>query len=137
MKISYLLGPIVCISVLLLTVRSLYNYYPINRDRIVGVYRIDTQFYPGSNADWQYDHFSFEIQENDNFIFREKLKDGSIKIKKGRVEWYRRSSPMLFRINIDHDLVDKYPALYRGNRKFYFVFETKFGNMFYRKIDKG
>lgn len=33
-----------------------------------------------------------------------------------------------------HPLIDQYPALYRGNRKFYYVFESKFGNMFYRKV---
>ena len=118
-----------------LIVLGLYHHYPITKNRIVGHYEIDTNFYPGKNAEWQKELFSFEITENE-FLFHEKLKDGSIKTSKGKVEWYRNSPPMLFRINMgkSHPLIDEYPALYRGNRKFYYVFESNFGNMFYRKV---
>ena len=112
-----------------------YFSFPINKERIVGVYRIDSNFYPGKNADWQHEHFSFEITENDDFIFFEKLRDGTQKPHLGKVIWLREREPMLYRIVMDdpHPLVDEYPTLYRGNRKFYYVFESKFGNMFYRK----
>lgn len=119
----------------LFTLFVAYHYYPIDKGRVVGVYRIDADFYPGENADWQKELFSFEITENDEFIFREKLKDGSFKETMGKVVWLRQSSPMLFSIMIDtkHPLIDENPTLYRGNRKFYYVFDSKFGNMFYRK----
>ncbi|MBF7073585.1 hypothetical protein ISG33_09285 [Glaciecola sp. MH2013] len=111
--------------------------YPITKDRIVGSYSIDINFYPGSDATWQKEHFSFEITENDKFLFHEKLKDGNIKTIKGSIEYYRNAPPFLFRIHLEeyHPLIDEYPSLYRGNRKFYYVFESKFGNMFYRKVD--
>jgi hypothetical protein len=114
----------------------IYQSFPITKDRIVGSYSIDTNFYPGSNANWQKEHFSFEITENDEFLFYEKLEDGSIKTIIGKVEYFRESPPMLFRIRLNepHPLIDPYPSLYRGNRKFYYVFESKFGNMFYRKV---
>ncbi len=114
----------------------LYAHYPITKERVVGLYQIDASFYPGENADWQKEHFSFEINEKDEFLFHEKLKDGNVKTIKGKVVWFRRSPPMLFRIDIEHahPLVDEYPTLYRGNRKFYYVFDSKFGNMFYRKV---
>jgi len=114
----------------------LYSYFPITKDRIVGEYEIDTSFYRGTNAEWQKEHFKFEITSEDKFIFFEKLADGSYKKTEAEVEWYRNSPPMLFRLILKspHELIDTYPALYRGNRKFYYVFETKFGNMFYRKI---
>ena len=115
-----------------------YQDFPITKERIVGKYSIDTNFYPGSNANWQKEHFSFEITHNDEFLFYEKLEDGSIKTISGRLEYIRVSPPMLFRIRLDeqHALIDPYPSLYRGNRKFYYVFESKFGNMFYRKVDR-
>lgn len=115
---------------------ALYAYFPITKDRVVGLYEIDTSFYPGENSDWQKKNFSFEITEDNEFIFNEKLKDGSTKAVRGKIEWYRQSTPMLYRIvmNQEHPLIDQYPALYRGNRKFYYVFESKFGNMFYRKV---
>ncbi|WP_289029069.1 hypothetical protein [uncultured Paraglaciecola sp.] len=114
----------------------LYAYYPITKERVVGLYQIDTNFYPGKNADWQKEHFSFEINENDDFLFHEKLKDGTVKTIKGKVVWFRQSPPMVFRIEMEHahPLVDEYPTLHRGNRAFYYVFDSKFGNMFYRKI---
>lgn len=106
--------------------------------RIPGCYHIDRNFYPGLNAEWQYNHFRFEITRNDDFLFYEKLKDGSVKRTEGRVEYYRRSPPFLFRIEgiPEHPLVDFYPSHYRGNLKFYFVFESKFGNMFWRKVSR-
>ncbi len=115
---------------------AIYAHYPISKERIVGVYKIDSSFYPGANADWQKEHFYFEIKENNEFLFHEKLKDGTYKTEKGQVEWFRNSPPMLFRIAMPkaHPLIDQYPTLYRGKRKFYYVFESKFGNMFYRKV---
>jgi len=48
---------------------AMYAHYPITKDRIVGVYEIDTNFYPGKNANWQKEHFFFEITEDDTFLF--------------------------------------------------------------------
>ena len=112
------------------------NHHPINKKRIIGTYKIDTRFYPGPNADWQHNHFWFEITQNNQFLFHEKLKDGSTKTITGKVEWYTESTPTLFRIHLlkEHPLIDLRPTLYRGNKKFYYVFESEFGNMFYRKI---
>ena len=120
----------------ILIVLALYNHYPITKERIVGLYEIDENFYPGENAAWQKQHFSFEITIDNEFLFYERLKDGTTKTVRGKIDWYRRSPPMLYRIVMEHEhpLIDEYPALYRGNRKFYYVFESKFGNMFYRKV---
>jgi len=121
---------------LLIICISLYSYFPITKDRVIGLYKVDKSFYPGENSEWQSEYFSFEITSDDKFLFHEKLKDGSIKTITGNIHWYRNSPPMLFRIELleKNSLIDEYPALYRGNRKFYYVFESKFGNMFYRKV---
>lgn len=136
-KVIYLkkLGVIWILPSLLLGL-ALYTHFPITKERVVGLYEIDENFYPGENSAWQKQHFSFEITEDDNFIFYEKLKDGSTIQVKGKIDWYRRSTPMLYRIILEqqHPLIDEHPTLYRGNRKFYYVFESKFGNMFYRKF---
>lgn len=116
---------------------ALYASYPITKKRVIGTYEIDDRFYAGENAQWQKKHFYFEITEDDLFLFHERLKDGSHKTVRGNIQWYRQSPPMLFRIVIDgdHPLIDEYPALYRGDRKFYYVFQSRFGNMFYRKVE--
>ena len=111
-----------------------YKWCEVPRSRIYGKYEIDRKFYPGGNADWQHSLFNFQITKNDEFIFTEKLKDGSRKDIRGNIEWYRISTPHLFKIaGTTSSLIDEYPSHYRGNCKFYFVFQTKYGNMFYRK----
>lgn len=114
----------------------LYHHYPITKERIVGTYKIDTSFYPGQNAKWQHAHFHFQITDDNQFLFYERQKDNTYKVTQGDIEWYRGSPPYLFRINMKekHPLIDELPSLYRGNRKFYYVFDSKFGNMFYRKV---
>lgn len=32
---------------------ALYAHYPITKERVLGLYQIDTSFYPGENANWQ------------------------------------------------------------------------------------
>ena len=44
---------------------------------IYGVYRIDREFYPGPNADWQYEHYRFEIKD-DTFILTEIEEDRTV-----------------------------------------------------------
>jgi len=112
-----------------------YNWCEIPRSRIYGKYEIDRSFYAGENSDWQHKIYSFEITPENEFRFIEKNKDGSNKLTSREINWYRKSSPHLFRIvEANSPLIDEYPSHYRGKCKFYFVFETKFGNMFYRKL---
>jgi len=108
----------------------------IDKSDIVGTYEVDKEFYPGSNAKWQNSLFSFVINEKDEFFFYEKLADGNFKVIEGKIEFYRNSNPALFRIVVSspHKLIDIYPALYRQKFGFYYVFESAFGNMFYRKV---
>ena len=124
---------VICFG-LMLSAYAAFMDNPITQDRIVGTYRVDSSFYPGANSDWQAQHFYFEVRNDDRFIFYEKLADGRYKTVEGRVEWYN-ASPDKFRIVMakPHALIDELPTLYRGNRKFYYVFNSKFGNIFWRK----
>lgn len=108
----------------------------LSKNDIVGTYEVDSEFYPGDNADWQKQLFSFVITENDEFWFFERLADGSYKQIKGDLQYYRNAHPMLYRIVLDHPhkLIDEYPTLYRQRFGFYYVFDSAFGNMFYRKV---
>ena len=90
------------------------------KGRIYGKYEIDRDFYSGENADWQHQIYSFDITNNDEFIFSEKLSDGRKRKVFGKIEWYRNSAPYLFRIKVaNSSLIDEYPGHYRGNCKFY------------------
>src|SRR6266436_1219174 len=60
---------------LFIGVLTAFSWYaapiPINKNRIVGSYEIDTNFYSGANADWQREHFRFQVTSDDKFVFFE------------------------------------------------------------------
>lgn len=107
----------------------------VDQDRIIGTYEVDTDFYPGPNADWQKEHFRFEIAKGNKFIFYVRLADGTEREYIGRVNWaYQRVEKWSVDIDEPYKIVNKYPTLYRGYFSYYYVLETKdFGNMFFRK----
>ncbi len=123
---------------LLGTLSALDYNSKVNRGKIIGEYHIDTTFFPGENATWQKKHFRFVINDNDEFIFYSRLKDGNELQYLGEVSWrYGRNRADRWSLNMSksHHVIDPSPTLYRGKGKFYYVFKSKhFGNMFFRKI---
>lgn len=115
-----------------------WYFSPISVDKhlIIGTYEIDTKLYPGKNANWQKEHFRFQITEDDQFIFYERLADKTERVSYGRVKWAKeRTEKWSILIEKPHHVIDQHPVLYRSNRGFYYVFRSKlFGNMFFRKV---
>ncbi len=132
---------VLTISVIILNLIVDYNRTPIRltKNDIVGEYRIDTTFYPGANAKWQYDHYKFYITNKDSILFVEmKEKEIPRTIHKHKIK-YSNIPPNLWSIVADttHHIIRNQPTLYRGHYKFYYVFHSeKFGNMFFRKLQK-
>jgi hypothetical protein len=128
--------------VLLLIPFSLFmdNYRrPIHLTKadFVGDYRVDTTFYPGRNARWQYDRFGFRILESDSIIFVE------INDKGTRINVHRHpinisaGPPSLWTVTDETSspVFQQPPTLYRGHTRFYYVFDSEgYGNMFFRKV---
>jgi hypothetical protein len=130
-----------------------YKPMPLTKADIEGVYRIDTSFYPGANARWQYEHILFTIDSN---LYKVKIRyDGEgQKVFNDYVYWKQYSTPQLwqfgrgsrgittdakltFRIVPDSVMIlGCQPILYRSHNRFYYVFEnTPWGNLFFRKSD--
>ena len=107
----------------------------VDQDRIIGTYEVDTEFYPGPNAEWQKEHFRFEVAKGNKFILYARLADGTEREYIGRVNWaHQRIEKWSVDIDEPYKIVNKYPTLYRGYFSYYYVLETKdFGNMFFRK----
>jgi hypothetical protein len=132
---------VLTISVIILNLIVDYNRTPIRltKNDIVGEYRIDTTFYPGANAKWQYDHYKFYITNKDSILFIVmKEKEIPRTIYKHKIK-YSKIPPKLWSVVADttHHLILNQPTLYRGHDKFYYVFHSeKFGNMFFRKLQK-
>ena len=132
---------VLTISVIILNLIVDYNRTPIRltKNDIVGEYRIDKTFFPGTNVKWQYDHYKFYITNKDSILFIVmKEKEIPRTIYKHKIK-YSKIPPKLWSVVADttHHLIRNQPTLYRGHDKFYYVFHSeKFGNMFFRKLQK-
>lgn len=108
------------------------------KENVIGEYRIDKDFYPGVNAEWQFAHYKFFITKEDEIIFICMNDKGNTrKIFKHKIS-YIDGPPALWKIQSDstHHIIQNQPTLYRSHNDFYYVFNsTKYGNMFFRKSD--
>ncbi len=111
----------------------------LTKQDIIGEYKIDTTFYRGNNARWQYAHYYFSINQSDSLQLSVLDKTGkTAQIYKHKIN-YSAGPPDLWSIadtgSVYHVIKNK-PTLYRSHDRFYYVLHSeKFGNMFFRKIN--
>lgn len=108
----------------------------VNKKDIYGTYIIDRDFFKGNNADWQYNHYRFEITKNDELYFY--MTDGQkvLKIYKREVKFIEGYASTHLKIINENPkfILESEPTLYRNSWDFYFVFKTKpYANMFFKK----
>jgi hypothetical protein len=109
----------------------------LDQDDIYGEYIIDRTKFSGEQSDWQYNHFKFEIKEDNTILFYEIENDKILKTHKGTVGFHSAYKRPRIIIDIDkprHHIIENKPTLYRSIWSFYYVFESpKFGNVFFTK----
>ena len=102
-----------------------------------GEYVIDRSYFKGKQADWQYDHFRFEITKGDSIFFYVTEKEKVIKIFKGTITTLKPYSSERLVIKMEqptHQILTTNPTIYRDIWDFYLVFNSpEFYNMFFRK----
>ena len=54
---------------ILLVVGFINSPTTVDKEDIFGKYEIDKDMFKGNDANWQFQHFSFEINKNEEFIF--------------------------------------------------------------------
>ena len=130
------------LTILLFIIATVADHFrtPIRLTKhdIIGEYRIDTNFFSGTNAKWQYDHYRFTITPSDSIIFNVTNKDTIIKTFKEKIV-YSSGPPDLWKVqsNTTYHVIKYPPTLYRGHKRFYYVFKSDiYGNMFFRKVEK-
>ncbi len=135
-----ILGAIWGLIILVFISVVISDYYrapiKLTKSEIIGDYHIDTNFFTGTNAKWQYEHYKFTITPTDSIYFFVTNKDTIKKIFKGKLK-YSSGSPDLWSIQFDttYHVIKYPPTLYRGHNKFYYVFKSDiYGNMFFRKV---
>jgi hypothetical protein len=141
-KALKILGIVWLLTIIIIMTGIIADHYrtPIRLTKadIIGDYRIDTNLFPGTNSKWQYDHYWFTITPNDTIIFHVTNKDTIIKTFKEKIV-YSSGPPDLWKVQNDtaYHVLECPPTLFRGHKKFYYVFKSDYyGNMFFRKADK-
>jgi type IV secretory pathway TrbL component len=101
-----------------------------------GYYQIDTSFYPGKQAKWQFENLKLKLTANNQLLLYDK--NSRNKIIKGKfttVTPYNSARLVIISTNQSHHLLKENPTTYRSNSSFYLVFHSdKFKNVFFRKI---
>ena len=102
-----------------------------------GEYIIDKSFFPGKQSNWQYDHFRFEIKQDDKLYFYESEKDKVVKTYIGTISTVRPWNSERLIINMEKPtihIMKSNPTIYRNTWDFYLVFYSeKFNNMYFKK----
>ena len=110
----------------------------LSKDDYYGSYIVDRNYFPGKQADWQYNSFRFDIKDNDSIYFYYIYNDRIVKTYKGRISTVKTSyGSERLAIHMEqptHHIVITNPTIYRGNWDFELVFNTpKFNNVFFKK----
>lgn len=102
-----------------------------------GEYIINRDYFEGEQTDWQYEHFRFEITEEDSLFFYVTDKEKILKTFRGTIKTtapYRSARLMIEMDEPTHHILSSNPTTYRSAWDFYLVFESpKFHNLFFEK----
>ena len=108
--------------------KDYYGQYIINRD-----------YFPGRQADWQYEKFRFEIKDNDSIYFHLTDKQKILRTYRGTITTTAPSQYISERLIINmeqptHHVMTSNPTTYRSAWSFYLVLNSpKYKNMFFEK----
>jgi len=111
----------------------------MEKDDYYGEYVINRDYFKGEQTDWQYNHFRFEITDQDSIFFYVTDKEKILKTYAGTI---RTTDPRNYhsaRLIIEmeqptHHILKSNPTTYRSAWDFYLVFKSpKFYNVFFEK----
>ncbi|MRI63431.1 hypothetical protein EDM00_05435 [Ornithobacterium rhinotracheale] len=112
---------------------------PINlkKEDYYGEYIIKKDFFKGKQADWQYNHYRFEIKRNDSIYFYITENEKILKTLRGKISTVKPFNSERLVIKMDsskfHILEDN-PTIFRNPKGFYLVFRSsKYYNVFFEK----
>lgn len=128
------------IVAIFLAIISVLNFFTYKKqllpEDIYGDYIIDRSKIPGKQADWQYNHYRFEITPQNEFYFHVTDKERVVKTYTGTVSFLEAYKCRLV-LHVDspaHHIMEEKPTLYREVWSFYYVFNSpKYGNVFFTK----
>jgi len=129
-------GIVFLICAIIYSIHFFTDRTDVTQKDIYGNYIIDKSKYPGKEANWQYDHFRFEITRQDSILFYVTDKKTIIKTYRGKVQ-YSQKGRIILNVNLPRsEVIVDTPILYRNIFSFYYVFHSKYyNNVFFKKGD--
>ena len=122
---------------LLILAGALFKKMELTKDDYYGQYIIDRDYFKGTQADWQYNSFRFEITENDSIFFHITEDENITHTYKGTVSTITPYSSARLIVHMDsprHHILTSNPTIYREAWGFFLVFNSpKFNNMYFRQ----
>ena len=130
-------GGLISLLVLSFVFRPLWEKKVLDKSDFYGDYVIDRNYFPGKQADWQYNNFRFEIKENDSIYFYVTNEKKVVKTFKGTISTLKSYNSARLVIKMEqptHHILTSNPTIYRETWDFFMVFNSpKFHNMYFRK----
>ncbi len=110
----------------------------LDKSDFYGEYTIDRNYFPGINADWQYNRYRFEIKDNDSIYFYSTDEEKILKTYKGKIFTDKKrytSRRIKFKMEQPtHHILTDNPTIYREPWDFFMVLNSpKYHNMYFRK----
>jgi len=120
-------------------VRWLTSKIELDKEDYYGEYVVNRDYFKGRQTDWQYNHFRFEITEQDSIFFHVTDKKEIVKTYRGTIKTtnpeYHRSARLIIEMEQPtHHILTSNPTTYRSAWSFYLVFNSpEFYNVFFKK----
>ena len=128
---------IVGLIIFSLTAQILTAKKELKKKDYYGQYIIDRDFFPGKQANWQYENFRFEIKDDDKIYFYVTDKNKIVKTYIGTISTISPYGSERLVINMEQPtihIMKTNPTIYRSAWSFYLVFHSdKFNNMYFKK----
>lgn len=131
-------GGLIVSGIVLIVVANLWaDFRDIHKKDLYGEYVIDRHIFRGKQADWQYNHYRFELTEKGEILFHITDKSRIIKTEVCQISFienYRHPRLKITVTDSTYHVIDGIPTLYVNGSDFYYVFESsRYGNMFFTK----
>jgi len=117
-------------------IRLLTDKEILQKKDYYGEYIVDRDYFPGRQADWQYNNFRFVIK-NDSIYFYVTDKEKIVKTYRGTITTSKPTISERLIINMEqptHHIMTSNPTTYRSAWSFYLVlYSPKFNNVYFKK----
>ncbi len=132
-------GPILALVFLSSALRWLLEKKNLDKNDYHGSYIINRNYFAGKQADWQYNHYRFEIKDNDSIYFYATNGAKILKTYKGKISTtdnYVSARLILHMDSNTHHIVSQNPTTIRSAWSFILIFRSpKFNNVYFKKGD--